>query len=261
MLERPAASRALVAVTPEPGPKSGPRSGPKSGPKSGPEPEPEPKDGAEPETGSGSDSKRGPPGRFGSPFGGLPPPHPPRARALVASDPAPLRAAPTFAADLPPAVVAGWHRRGRPLDVMLEEPAPPVPAPVSAPVPTPAPAAPPRSLGGTPAHRPGTGASSEKEMEPSSDSASGAADVPERTPLDEPDGPKSVSTALIVVAVPTGASEPGDAVPAVPDRTALGPSLPRRAGSFVRRWVRRVVSFVKGLPEKLGWRGAEADDD
>lgn len=43
------------------------------------------------------------------------------------------------------------------------------------------------------------------------------------------------------------------------DRQVPGPSLPRRAGSLVRRWVTRVVSFLRRLPGRLGLTSGDAD--
>ena len=65
------------------------------------------------------------------------------------------------------------------------------------------------------------------------------------------------STSLAVTAPGGAAGDPGgaDGPLVARDPTALGPSLPRRAGSLVRRWITRVVSFVRRLPRRLGFGG------
>ena len=222
-----------------------------------------------------------------------------------------------------PRVVDGWHRQGRPVDLVLGDAAPAEPAsrepiPLPGPGPGPAPralpgaASPPaarRSLGGTPApwarpavspvpddgadsdpgepgdpeglgprspagppaSRPtGSGSAPKTASETASETASGAdpgAAPDTRTRPRARDATASPGTALTVTGTSGDVVGPGTAPddgsidgPLVArDPTALGPSLPRRAGSLVRRWVTRVVSFLKRLPVRLGLRaGTEA---
>ena len=178
-----------------------------------------------------------------------------------------------------PTVVDGWRRRGRPVDLVLDEPAAPVPVR--------------RSLGGTPSfwfRRETDDAGADAGTAPTGADPGKTAPVPTPAPTDAraegldqggngpaaPDAgapepvrrdvvpePGSTSGALAarsptLPVTPAELVEPAEGPIVARDPTELGPSLPRRAGSLVRRWVTRVVSFVRRLPAKLGFgRGCE----
>ena len=216
-----------------------------------------------------------------------------------------------------PRVVDGWHRQGRPVDLVLgdsasagpvlAEPASreptPLPGPGSGPAPRalPGAASPPaarRSLGGTPAPwarpsaSPGPDDGADLDPDRPGDPEGPGSRSPSGPPASRPTGPGSapgIASGTVpgtgapprapavspgtALARPGASGASGDGVDpgAAPDDgaldgplvardpTALGPSLPRRAGSLVRRWVTRVVSFIKRLPVRLGLRtGTEA---
>ncbi len=167
----------------------------------------------------------------------------------------------------------GWQRQGRPVDIELvavheaaAAPARKDAAPVSDANSAPA-------LGGTPFRVAPRSASIEAtDIEPAAERPPEAADMDVDLGDPEPDRPASPAipaTSMAVPASPRSVPVAGNELQLVRstdtpmvarDPTSLGPSLPRRAGSLVRRWITRVVSFVRRLPGKLGF-GSSTDPE